>query len=77
MTKAELIDLLDEFPDDTDVRLMTQQSYPFENALLGIWAGEDDEGRDRSRAKRPVVYLVEGDQLGYGTKKAWDEVMGL
>lgn len=78
MTKAELIELLEDFPDNAEVRLMTQQNYPFENGLLGVWAveGEDEEEPFVPHgADGPVVYLVEGQQLAYGTGRAWEQVM--
>ena len=88
MTVAELIEALDGADPTTEVRLMTQQTYPFENALVGIWApGEDGDG-DGEEAFTPasgdqfgyrgagpatkVLYLVEGRQIGYGTKDAWN-----
>lgn len=86
MTLNELIERLEEYRDelgDAEVRLMTQQSWPFENGIYGLASGaeinietdcanadgEDDDGDVEADA---VVYIVEGSQLGYGTKRAWD-----
>jgi hypothetical protein len=33
---------------------------------------DDDEDSSESDADASVVYIVEQDQLGYGTKRAWD-----
>ena len=80
MTIDELIERLegyrDEIGGDAEVRLMTQQSWPFENTIYGLASGaeinasdEDDDGNVEADA---VLYLVEGSQLGYGTRRAWD-----
>ena len=87
MKVKDLISLLEDTDPDTEVRLMTQENYPFENALIGAWQppaeGEDEDGNGFTpadgdefghRAGQPVkvLYLVEGRQLGYGTKDAWN-----
>ena len=82
MTLDELIERLEEYRDElggnTEVRLMTQQSWPFENALLGVVSGEeindcdDEEFEDEDVEDDHIVYLVEGDQLCYGSKRAWE-----
>jgi len=85
MTVQELIDILQDQNPDADVRLMTQQSWPFENNIRGVTdseelrraAGEDDEppcdcGDPECEDPDPVVYIVEGSQLGYGDKNAWN-----
>ena len=80
MTLNELIERLEEYRDlhgeDCEVRLMTQQNWPFENAIIGLVSGaeindtddEDDEDVDTDA----VVYIVEGTQLKYGSKRAWE-----
>jgi len=80
MKVDELIEILegyrDEIGGDAEVRLMTQQNWPFENSIHGLASGaeindsEDDD--DDDVASDAVVYIVEGSQLGYGTKRAWD-----
>jgi len=84
ITIDELIERLEEYRDalggDTEVRLMTQPSWPFEYAIAGVCSSEDiaeaiddDEQDDEEEPKEDaVIYLVEGDQLGYGTKRAWE-----
>jgi hypothetical protein len=89
MTISELIERLEEYRDqiggDTEVRLMTQESWPFENSIRGLcsgkeiseWGDSDDDGDDDDDdsdgdSDLSVVYIVEQDQLGYGTKRAWD-----
>jgi hypothetical protein len=76
---SKLEELLDECGGDAEVRLMTQQSYPFENSICGVTTGreinedgiEDDEGDDDVEDES-IVYLVEGGQICYGSKRAWE-----
>lgn len=82
MNLDELIDRLEEYRDDLggdcEVRLMTQQNWPFENTLAGVVSAEeinefdDEEFTDDDVEDDQVVYLVEGNQLGYGSKRAWE-----
>jgi hypothetical protein len=78
---ARLKDYRDEIGGDAEVRLMTQQNWPFENSIYGLASGaeindydEDDEdgGDDDDAAEDAVLFIVEGQQLGYGTKRAWE-----
>ena len=80
MTINELIERLEEYRDlpgaETEVRLMTQANWPFENTITGLASGEEinepDDGDDQDVDDDHVVYIVEGQQLGYGSKRAWD-----
>lgn len=84
MTVDELIERLEEYREliggDTEVRLMTQQNWPFENSICGIVSGkeindaadEDNPSDDDDVDEDAIVYIVEGSQLGYGTKRAWE-----
>ena len=71
-----LNDYREEFGGDAEVRLMTQQNWPFENAITGLVSGaeinESDEDDDACVEDDAVVYIVEGTQLKYGSKRAWD-----
>jgi hypothetical protein len=84
MTIDQLIERLEEYRDliggDAEVRLMTQQQWPFENTIVGVCSGEeindeadeDDPEDDGDVEDDGVLYIVEGQQLGYGTKRAWE-----
>jgi hypothetical protein len=85
MTIDELIACLEDYRDeiggDAEVRLMTQQNWPFENSIYGFASGteindvddeDEEEGDDDDAAEDAVLYIVEGQQLGYGTKRAWE-----
>jgi hypothetical protein len=79
-----LTDYRDELGGDAEVRLMTQRSWPFENSIYGLASGReinetfddddpDAEDDDAGDAESDVVlYICEGRQLGYGTKRAWE-----
>jgi hypothetical protein len=78
---ARLEDYRDEIGGDAEVRLMTQQNWPFENTICGLASGaeindfdeDDEDGDDDDDATEDsVLYIVEGQQLGYGIKRAWD-----
>jgi hypothetical protein len=36
MTKAELLEILEQFPDEAVIRLATQRSYPFEHGICSV-----------------------------------------
>ena len=55
---------------------MTQQNWPFENGIDGVTSGEElnsaeDDADDQDVSDANVIYIVEGDQLCYGSKRAW------
>jgi hypothetical protein len=84
MTIDELIQRLEDYRDelggDTDVRLMTQSNWPFENNIFGLASGAEindaidieDADDDGDAEADQVVYICEGQQLCYGTKRAWE-----
>jgi len=80
MTIDELIERLEDYRDalggDVDVRLMTQQNWPFENGIAGLASGEEindrDDGEDEDVDEDQVVFIVEGQQRCYGSKRAWE-----
>ena len=79
MTLNDLIERLEEYREllgeDCEVRLMTQQNWPFENAITGLASGaeinESDDDDDACVEEDAMVYIVEGTQLRYGSKRAW------
>lgn len=72
----ELLECYEEELGNGEVLLMTQQSWPFENTIKGVISrdsldeGEEDMGH--GEGKHSDIFLVEGTQLRYGTKKAWE-----
>jgi hypothetical protein len=73
---ARLAEYRDELGGDAEVRLMTQQHWPFENEIVGLASGEEinghDDGDDQDVDEDCVVFIVEGQQRCYGSKRAWD-----
>ncbi|MCZ2108976.1 MAG: hypothetical protein LC118_05325 [Dehalococcoidia bacterium] len=95
MTVAELIERLQECDPDAEVRIMSQENWPFENAISGIAVRQDFAGEDCECDRRvnephadgcPAaedeefehglhandVFIVEGRQERYGSKRAWE-----
>ena len=62
MNKRELLELLEGVDYDTEIRCAHQPSWPFEYSIADVhiheMACEDGE-------VDPIVYLVEGQQIGY------------
>lgn len=85
MKVRDLIEILEDQDPDAEVLIMSQQSWPFENAIAGVAVREeiveddedlDDEEREEPRYEKGTaasdVFIVEGQQLRYGSKAAWD-----
>jgi hypothetical protein len=80
MTIDELIQRLEEYRDtlggDAEVRLMTQQHWPFENQITGLVSGAEintpNDADDEDVDDDQVVFIVEGQQRCYGSKRAWE-----
>lgn len=79
MTVGKLIRDLQDYDEDLPVRLMMQPNYPFEYSIGGLVersefdSNTDDVTDPRERSKN-CVFLLEGSQLQYGSKRAWDPV---
>lgn len=84
MKVSELIELLQDQDPDAEVMIMSQESWPFENAVAGVAVREEfddddedceDDEREEPRYEKGTaandVFLVEGQQLRYGSKAAW------
>ena len=83
MNLDKLIEILGDYRDelggDAEVRLMTQQNWPFENRICGLTSGQEmndaadeDTEDDDDVAEDAIVYIVEGGQICYGSKRAWE-----
>ena len=62
LTVRQLIDELEDCDPEAEVRLATQPSWPFEWSLS---SREPGPAVQVDLEDQPVVYLVEGEQLGY------------
>ncbi len=79
MNLRQLIEQLEDYRDmiggDAEVRLMTQHNWPMEYTIHGVTSGIDINTLDDDKGDVDddgVVYIVEGSQVGYGTKRAWE-----
>jgi hypothetical protein len=82
MTINELIEALEEYREelggDAEVRLTTQSNWPFEYGITGLASRAEinDAMREKDEDAEPendgAVFIVEGQQLSYGAKEAWD-----
>ena len=75
MNVSELISLLEDMPEDAEVRLAEQPRWAFEYSVGDVvlssdadWLEDEEEdveaGKPKSEAKS-IVYISEGSQLGY------------
>lgn len=87
MKVSELIELLEKQDPDAEVLVVMQKNWPFECSLAGVttrdemlrtdaderdeYDGEQVEPRVESGTAKSDVFLVEGEQLRYGSKTAW------
>ena len=84
MKVSELIELLQDQDPDAEVMIMSQENWPFENAVAGVAVREEfvdddedceDDEREEPRYEKGAspsdVFIVEGQQLRYGSKAAW------
>ncbi|MCC6666034.1 MAG: hypothetical protein IT375_19920 [Polyangiaceae bacterium] len=85
MNVKQLIEILEDLDPDAEVLIVSQQHWPFENAIAGVAVREDvveddedldDDEREEPRYEKGTaandVFIVEGQQLRYGSKAAWD-----
>jgi hypothetical protein len=86
MKVRDLIEILEDQDPEAEVLIMSQENWPFENAIAGVAMREDfvdddeeDEddgaGTERRYEKGTApndVFIVEGQQLRYGSKAAWN-----
>lgn len=80
MTIRDLIARLEDYRDDlgadAEVRLMTQENWPFENEIVGLVSGEEindcEDSEDEDVDEDAVIFIVEGRQRCYGSKRAWE-----
>ena len=76
MTVRELIDELEGFDSEAEVRFLAQPSWPFEYTIAAVVEATDRP--DDLSGYRPTpasrVLLVEGRQACYGDKRAFESV---
>ena len=66
MTVNKLKEILEYYDDDMEVRFASQPSWPFEYSISNVVLAHVDE--------KDVIYLEEGNQLGYLPREAKEEL---
>ena len=66
MKVSELKEILEHYDDDMEVRFASQPNWPFEYSILDAVMVHVDE--------EDVIYLEEGQQLGYLPREAKEEL---
>jgi len=72
MTIDEMIERLEEYKSCcangglTEIRLATQPNWPFEWTIKGmVSTREAEDATEEETGEEEVVYICEGDQIGY------------
>lgn len=69
MRVRELLEILEYMNGDDEIRIASQPSWPMEHAIYdAVWVGIPHtpyEDEDDDTQAPGVVYIVEGEQLGY------------
>jgi hypothetical protein len=73
MTVAELKELLEGFDDNSQILFMAQPNYPFEYSIEPAIVAREDL-HDNDSGEPTDIFLLEGSQVRYGDKNAWDNV---
>ena len=79
MTINDLIqrleDYRDDYGEDAEVRLVTDQGEPIEFEIHNVVSGEEinacEGEQDQDAESDDVIYVVGGEILGLGSKRAW------
>ncbi len=85
MTVGDLLEELAGYDEDDEVQLLTGSTdtpngwRPYRSAIRRLitsdeiaMAESEEQKTTWAKARGTVVYIVEGTQLGYGSKAAWD-----
>lgn len=72
----EIADDLGEEADEVEVRLAVQPRWAFEHTIAGIALSSDlrrgDDEEEAGEESTPIVYLAEGEQIGYAPPGIWE-----
>ena len=64
MTVRALIEMLEEYPDASDIQFMAQPNYPMAYRLDDkLWLDKETN----------ILYIVELEQAGYGKREPFEE----
>jgi hypothetical protein len=75
MKVRQLIDLLADYSPEAGVRLAIQSCYPLEAHVAGVVSQSEiraHSGKELGDHEPDVVFVLEGGQVGYGNRMAWE-----
>jgi hypothetical protein len=74
MKVKQLIELLEQYDENLEVRFATQPSWPFECSIKAVTSAYETvyNEEDEEPNGDDYVILVEGSQLCYGRKEYWE-----
>lgn len=71
LTVGQLIELLKEYPDSTEVRIAHQPQWPFQYHIKGV-VSDADLTVCQHTADIPVLWLVEGALIDTLAPEVWE-----
>lgn len=74
MNVRDLIEMLQDYDEDAEVFIMEQPNWPFEYSVIGVISRSEFEKDEEDDKDSNDVFILEGRQLRYGNKNAWNEV---
>lgn len=74
MKVIDLIEMLQDYDEDAEVFIMEQPNWPFEYSVIGVISRSEFEKDEEDDKDSNDVFILEGRQLRYGNKNAWNEV---
>lgn len=75
MTLNEFRELTKDMDGDVELRLMTQPNYPLESEVNGLTLRSRFDSDAIEQGKEEKLYLLEGGQIGYGRRAAWNSTL--
>ena len=72
-TVGEMLTLLEEYDENTPLRFAQQPTYPLVSTIKGVVEIDDSDDEDAIVTRGKVVYILEGQNEGYGDKSWWSQ----
>jgi len=71
MTVGELITLLEDYNEESEIQIAHQPNYPLRASILGT---AQNEPGDVDHGDKDAVFIVAGASSNYASRTLWDEV---
>jgi len=72
-TVGEMLTLLEEYDEDTPLMFAQQPTYPLVSTIKGVVEVDDRDDPDVVEPRGKVVYILEGQNEGYGDENWWSQ----